>query len=287
MSRFSRYCLYALFSAGMVVVILGAQRVVMMPTVYHSIHQMGDRVGRVLPNGYTDHSRLATSGEGSMVSLVQARSAPRYLSGSAPYMQSPERAPRAGVDLRVPVVLVVMFLAVLYLVSSISLWGHRQIDFRVVPRGRFVSILALGSGVCVVLATVFTAARVFWTGVDQVFYSRAITQIGGGSSIRVQDNQLLAMGSLELVMMLAAMAMSAVPILYFIDKRLFHLVYTPEPEDQLKAPTLLSRIYEHELFRRRISQRSIYRLGGAGYVLVVVFLWTSPWSTTILHSLVA
>lgn len=287
MNRFTRYGVYAILSGMMVVLIVAGQHLIMTPIVYSSIEQMGDRLGRVLPYGHSEQSRLVGYQPSFTVTLVQPTGIPVVRRGEHPELaRSSSNTRFAGLDLRVPVMVVVMYLAALFLVSTISLWRHTREDFRTIRPWAFVGILSVGSGVCVMLATLFWIARVFWTGVDQAFYSRSIIHGDGSSStIRVRGDQLLAMGSTEVVMMLIAMVLTALPILIWIDLKLFRRVGTGIQFNTPVHQSLLSRFYEHKLIDKHFSERSIKRLCGMCYAMVVLFLWTSPWSMTIANAI--
>jgi hypothetical protein len=289
MNRLSRYGLYLTASLVMSALIVGGQHLIMMPTVYNSIHQTGIRIGKVLPHGYSSQSRRVSAEPSLSVTLHQPTTIPVVPRGKHPdELTSREMllvGQQAGIDLRVPMAVVVMYLAVLFLVSTISLWRHTQADFRNVPMRSFAGILALGVGVCVVIATMYSVARVFWTGVDSEFFNRSIIQTAGNSSIHVKGNQLLAMSGSELIMILIAMIMTAVPILYWIDIKLFRRVRWDNDQSDYRSSSMLSKVYENKLIERHFSEQSIKHICVFCYILTTVFLWTSPWSTTMAGAL--
>jgi len=266
-------------------VIVG-HRLIMMPSVYSSIYRAGDRVGAVLPFGFNERSHHSHDARLNPVVLERSTFVPVYTQGQTPPNTDSAGLGMASIDLVVPLLLGTVYLAVLFLVTTISLWRHTPFDFRRVSNRQFIWVLTMGSGVCIALGTLFSASRIFWTGVDQAFSSRSITQVLGSSVIRIRGNQLLAMSNSELMMMLIAMIMTAVPILFYIDLKLFRRV--PREIDPGLAngrmTSMLSRIYEHELMQRHFTGRSLSRVGGVCYGLVALFLWTSPWSTTILRA---
>jgi len=300
MNRIARYGVYGMLVMAMAVLIVAGQHVITMPSVYSSITQMGQRVGNVLPHGYTEQSRITfigpsenhrfgsfRSGETMGVSLNTRIKAPLTRAriiyeddGSVHREVRPSAF--AGIDLRVPILVMVLYLAALFLVTNISLWKHTKDDFRTVRPGRFIGTLSLSAGVCIVVAWLFWGARVFWTGVDSVMIERSIIQIGEGSSIHIQGNQLLAMGSNQLMMMLIAMVLTALPILIWIDLKLFRRMNASESCG--RRPSVLSKLCKHRLIEQHLSEQSIKRIGALCFTLVVMYLWTSPWSSTMTNA---
>jgi hypothetical protein len=305
MNRFARYSIYAAISLIMGLLILGGQRLVMMPTVYDSISQMGDRLGRVIPLGYSDEPRHRLIEHDQMVKLIEPTGVPTYievltsgvttqeslvttevLSTSPISPPSLSASMLGGIDLRVPAMVVVMYLAALFLVSMISLWKHSGDEFRTVRTGAFVSILSMGAVVSVALATLLWVARVFWTGVDQSVAARSVVQgIGNGTAVRYRSEQLLGMGAVELLLIVLAMVLTALPILVWIDLKLFRpIAGASQNRTPMPGSSLMSKVYEHKIVDRHFSQRSIKRMSKVCYTVVVVFLWMAPWSTTMLNA---
>ena len=305
MNRFARYSIYTAISFIMGMLILGGQRLVMMPMVYDSISQMGDRLGRVIPLGYSSEPRSLPIDAHQMVRLLEPTGVPTYienltstvviqdslvtteiLSTSPLVSPSLSASVLSGIDPRVSVVVVVMYLAALFLVSMISLWKHSGDEFRMVRTGAFVRILSMGAGVSVVLATLLWAARVFWTGVDQSVAARSLVQgVGNGTSVRYRSEHLLGMGTVELLLMVLAMVLTALPILIWIDLKLFRpIAGASQGRPLLPGGALMSKIYEHKIVDRHLSQESIRRVSKMCYAVVVGFLWMAPWATTMLNA---
>jgi len=325
MNRFARYTIYAIMSLTMMTLILSGQRLVMSNSVHHSITQMGERLGRVLPQGYSDEGRLSPDDPDNIVSLAQKvpiATYHEYIVNEAPKnnenaINRPRNADMdevmvevivseitsdhsiaatawvfSGIDFRVAMLVVVMYLASLFFVSIALRFRHAHADVRQVKPSVFVGILSLGSGVCVILATLLWVARVFWTGVDQAVYARSVVQnLDTSGTIRVRADQLLAMGSQELVMILIAMMLTALPILVWMNLKLLERARGPATDGPTTEPpaggasTLMSRIYEHKLIDRHLSQQSIRRMSKLCYVIVVLFLWMAPWSKTMLNAI--
>jgi len=266
----------------MALLIVGGQRFVMLPNVYSSIHQIGDRIGRVLPHGHNLDPSLYYTKESSTVTLYQQPTIPVFREGKHPDNPGKKVPSFAGVDLRIPMIAIVVYLAVLFLVSTISLW--RTTRYRAISKQKFISTLILGASVCVLLSTLFSTSRVFWTGVNEAFVDRSVIQIPGSSSIRIQGHNLLAMSQTELFMILAAMIMTAVPALIWIDLKLFLPTFTATGT-QAGSGSKLSPILYNRVGANRFSETAVRTIATCSYLLTVIFLWTSPWSTTVVHAI--
>ncbi len=283
MNRFARYGVYAVLSVLMSVLIIVGQRVMMVPEVYSFIAKMGERVGMVLPSGYIAQARLVSDRPGFWVTLdplTRPRAVPEGITRVHPELISASSSSMVeAMDWRVPVVIVVLYLAVLFLVSTISLWKHSRDAYCTIRPWAFVGILSIGSGVCVVFATLFWGARVFWTGANQAFAARSMVQVPGGAAIRVQNDALLAMGTSGFVMLLLAMVLTALPILVWVDMKLFRQIGSGDHREAIYKHMLLARLDGF------FSERMVRLACAACYGAVMVFLWTWPWSTTMLNTL--
>lgn len=286
MNRITRYCVYFVIASAMTFLIVEGQRFVMVPSVYSSIHQIGDRIGRVLPHGHNIEPTFSQAGRLS-VQLVEPSAVPVVREGMHPEQSGSLLPKYANVDMRVPLTAVVVYLSVLFLVSTISMWRHSRSTFRVVPISRFVGTLMLGAGGCVILATMYSVSRVFWTGVNEAFVDRSNTQVLGSSSIRIDGNNLLAMSHVELIMILIAMVMSALPFLIWLDLKLFLPSKPDDQEAQVGIIPNLGRFISKYMGFNRFSETSLKTIASTCYLLTVLFLWTSPWSTTIVHAILS
>lgn len=287
MNRFKRYCLYTLFVVLMGCSVIAAQQLMLVPKVYSSIHQMGQRAGNIIPHGYTQYSQLSNTDPKATVTLKQYSSVVTVKPGQHPQTHLNQRSPMANLDLRAPMIIVAVYLTTLFMVTATSLWRRSHLEYRRVNTKLFTGILALGSCVCVVIATMLCASRIFWTGVNQAFYSRSTFQIEGSSTSRINGNQLLSMGQSELFMMMVAMILTAIPLLYWIDKQLFKAVYQHDTSATMTiTPSRISKVYERWIAQQNWVHHTIKCACFVGYGLVVAFLWCSPWSTTIVNTIV-
>ncbi|MDF1809217.1 MAG: hypothetical protein P1U42_05935 [Phycisphaerales bacterium] len=282
MNRLSRYLVYLIITIFMALFIVGGQRFVMLPYVYSSIHQIGDRIGRVLPHGHNLDPSLFYLDDESTVTLYQQPQAPVLREGMHPEDPGKQIPSFAGVDLRIPMFSIVVYLAVLFLVSTISLW--RTTRYRAITSQRFIGTLVIGASVCVLLATLFSSSRVFWTGVNEAFVNRSLIHIPGSESVRIQGQNLLAMSQTELFMILIAMIMTAIPALVFIDLKLFLPTNTIANTGNTHNSKLSVMMYNRD-GTNRFSETAVRTIACCSYVITVLFLWTSPWSTTVVHAL--
>lgn len=282
MNRAGKILVYAAALALMALAVRGVQRLVMLPSVYGSIHQVGHRVGGVLPQGYNERSRLRSN---LRVTLEQPRDVPRVIRGQHPENTEPTRQAQAGVDPRVAVILGVVYLAALCLVGLTSRWHDQQERLRRTRWDTVLVSLTMGCGVCVLGAMMLSFMRVFWTGVDKAFYARSLVQLPGSKSIRVRGDLLLAMSSTELIMMMVAMVMTIIPVLILIDARLLNRAALGGPGDHQKRRSLLTWITASRLLAGRFSERSLRGLAALCYVATTLLLWSAPWSTTMARAL--
>lgn len=284
MNRFSRYSVYTIISVFTVLLIITGQRLLMMPAVYSSIEHIGNRIGNVLPHGYSSSPYVTAHQPGSRVTLPKVSSVvPTVPPGVQPWELSPLQLRYSTLDLRAPITIVSVYLAALFFVSTVSLWKRGKDEFRTVSPKEFIGILSLGAGVSILLAMLYFGTRVFWTGVNESFMNRSVIPGSGESStIHINGNNLLAMGNAERLMIMAAMILTALPILVWIDLKLFRRIEARHVAgDQSLESGGLSQF---KLVERELSERSIKIFCVLSYVLVTLFLWTSPWSTTMVEA---
>lgn len=287
MNRFKRYILYTFFVVIMGCCVVGAQQLLLIPKVYTSVHQMGVRAGNIIPQGYTQSARPSIADPHSRVTLTQYSSVATLGPGEHPSTHTNRNSPVANLDLRMAVIIIAVYLTTLFLVSVTSLWQRTHREYRRISTRFFVGVLALGTSVCVVIATMLGASRIFWTGVDQAFYARSKIQIEGSSVTRVDGNQLLSMGQPQLFMMMLAMILTAIPLLYWIDKQLFkQLTHSDGKSPHPSTPSRVGKVYDQWIAQQDWVHNSIKCACFVGYGLVIAFLWSSPWSTTIFNEIV-
>lgn len=282
MNRAGKILAYAAALALMALAVRGVQRLVMLPAVYESIHQIGHRVGGVLPQGYNERSRL---GSNLSVTLEQPPEIPRVIRGQHPENTEPTTNAQAGVDPRVGMILGVVYLAAMSLVGLTSRWHDQQERLRRTRWDTVLVSLTMGCGACVLGAMMLSVMRVFWTGVDKAFYARSLVQLPGSKSIRVRGDLLLAMSYTELVMMMIAMVMTIIPVLILIDSRLLRRAGCADRGERHKHRSLLTRITASRLLAGRFSERSLRGLAALCYVATTLLLWSAPWSTTMARAL--
>ena len=285
MNRFQRYSTYAFMSLMIIALTLLGQRLLLVPRVYESVLQIGERVGLVLPHGLNTESHLPTQRSAQIpVTWEPEPSVKMIYAGMHPDDPDAMLPKHKAIDMRVPMLAAVSYICALFLVSTISLWKRNRTDFRTIPFARFGGILGIGSGVCVLIATIYSASRIFWTGVDQAFYNRSIMTIDGSTSIQIQGNQLLAMSSRELTMLLIAMVMTALPILFWIDTKLFRPTTIVRIDPSIRyVPLPLTHLYKLRIFEE-IMKIPFRRTSLICYISIALFLWSAPWSTTIVHA---
>ncbi len=263
-------------------IILG-QRFMMVPTIYASIERAGERIGMMLPSGYITQTRLIPDQPGFLVTLdtpSTPNTIPENVLRISPELTRASSGSMASsLDWRIPVMVVVLYLAALFLVSTVSLWKRSRDDYRAIRPWTFVGILSVGSGVCVGFATLFWAARIFWTGVNQTMIARSAMRFPGESTIRVQSNDLLAMGTGGLVMLLIAMTLTALPILVWVDMRLFRRIGSGDHQHATHRNVLLAKLDGF------FSERTVRCACALCYGAVCFFLWTAPWSAPMLNTL--
>ncbi len=285
MNRFQRYSIYASMSFMIIALTLLGQRLLLVPSVYGSILQIGERVGSVLPHGLNTESHLPSLQSAEIpVTWIPEPTVKTVYSGMHPNDPGALLPKYRATDMRVPMLAAVSYICALFLVSTVSMWKRNKTDFRTISLARFTGILGIGSGVCVLIATIYSASRVFWTGVDQSFYNRSIMKVVDSSSIHINGNQLLAMSSRELTMLLIAMVMTVLPILLWIDTKLFRPTRV-ERIDSARGyvPVSLSHLYKLGIIEE-ILRIPFRRTSLICYVSIAVFLWSAPWSTTIVHA---
>jgi len=130
-----------------------------------------------------------------------------------------------------------------------------------------------GSGLCALVATLLWAARVFWTGTNQAFSARLTMQIPGSRTTLIQGDQLLAMGVGGLTMLVLAMILTALPMLIWIDLKLFRRIHAGRRKTRAKH-TALTR------FDGIFSKQTLWYGCATSMGSLCCFLWTAPWSRT-------
>jgi len=262
----------------MVSLIVAGHHLIMTPGVHGAIERVGQRVGRVLPQGYSTSSRQHLRQDLASVSIkLQPFTDLEFDHPMVINDSSASKPVRAGIDPRVPIMMIVLYFSVLSIAGVVVSWRRRRIDFHRLRPGAFVGALSLGAGVCVLFSMIFVGSKVLWMGADHALTDRAIVHIAGSSTVHIRSDQLLAMGSRELGMILGAVVMSVLPILYLIDTKLFGLG-SLKSDPSLRARPISSS--SNEALTHQFPKGWTRFLGGVCYAGVVLFLWAAPWSMT-------
>ncbi len=281
MNRICRLGFCLLTAAMIALTTLGAQRLLLVPCVYDSVFVMGQRLGTVLPQGL---SLWETSKENDHRVVLHPVSHKLTL-----VRDLDDRDPGGGVirSLGRPLLsfdpLVAALISLVYLVAMMlswlnSRWGATSGTARGIRPWALAAAMGLSLTACVLCSGGVTGMRIFWTGVNEAFTRRSIIQIPGSKSVHINGDMLLAMSSTELALMLAAMSLTAFPLLVMIN------AWTPHGESAGPAGagrerSGLGQISPPAPAGNRI-RRCALRWAGAWYVLITLMLWSAPWSIT-------
>jgi len=292
--RYSSLIIHVAALSAIVMGVLLVQRVAQMDPVFDSVAAIGERAGRVLPQGVNNKSRhksnLRVTIRPVTASPLHVRDAMAGPVGTEALARNMADLPmagmttgpaglrtedRTGIDARVAGVMAGPYIAALLIVGRVR-WRR---DVRG-PWGLTLGQISLAAGVCVVGGGLVSLMRVFWTGVDRAFYERSLVRLPGSSTIRVRGDELLSMSASELVLMVVAAVLTAAPFVLAIAAR------AGLGDDVGSNRGSLTRwLHAQRAVSDRMSERSLRWVALICYVLLTGALWSAPWSTTMAEAL--
>lgn len=275
-------------------VLWGLMLLVSTPAMSRSIHEMGQRVGKVLPQGHDTDSQLPQS---QMVRVG--------LPAHGIVLSHPERPPASlraklserpkfthmmsnGIDLLL-VTLIIIGSIGFALISMLRLqrWSNetRQIERSVLYR-RMIRACLFMVPIGLMIGPMFVIARNFWTGVDDAFIERSVLIRPSSQSVHVLGDTTLAMNFSALMMLYLAVLITALPIMFIVAVYLTGNIgglRTRWSQSRLTAPArgLLSL----PAVQSRFNTQSMTSVAVICYLLLTVVLWCAPWSTTIARAM--
>ncbi len=275
----------------------GQAYLVGQPALYQSVHAMGYRAGQILPRGHDDGSKLMRDQSVRLAVGLGERA-------TGPVLSHPERPPAskrealqareaAGTMLgrlseRIWMSVVVMGCVIGALLAawrsrrwSIEDHGDGPVDRELIRR-RLVRACLMVLPVGLLIGPAFMMVRVFWTGVDDAFIARSTVVGAGSDSVFVMGDTTLSMNTPELVMLYLAVIMTALPTMFVIamlamgDTGTIRALWS---RSRLTAPARglvgLSAVQD------RFNSKSLMSVTVMCYLMLVVVLWSAPWSTTL------
>jgi len=265
--------------------ILGAQRLLGHPLWHDSILEIGQRVGKVLPQGVNTRASFAQDHAVAIEPVSNAAEPVRSASRRAAAANAPVQA---GTDAS-------MIAAVIITLSIALSVGLLWRSSRAFERGsgappvsmrRTLSALGMGISGGVLVGFAFATSRVFWTGVNQSFYERSLMINPQSKSIHVRGDLLLSMSPAELTLMLIGVLLIIVPITLVFASRAYGVsLFSVERESIKKRSSWIRRIWAHPSVSQRFSARSVRLVLCVCYVMLTLALWTAPWSTTMARAI--
>ena len=245
--------------------------------VSNSVRSMGQRAGMVIPQGSDEGSKLLQD------QPVRVMNTP---------VQSPARPPaskRAEIHSQLAQIKRDELLYPTWAALLVGMCMFFTVITVIVLRPRLLSSpmshqlprTALGLVVVGVFAGVgFAVTRSFWTGVDDSFIERATVMTSDSLSKHVLAERTLSMNTRELYMLYSAIALTSLPVMMMIA--LAQIRITPTEQRLPKPSRIRPKIDAAKLAMRPVI-RPIRLSFTVAYVLLMIYMWSAPWSTTMVN----
>ncbi|CAN0539613.1 unnamed protein product [Laminaria digitata] len=257
-----------------------------MPVVYKSVHDVGYRVGTVLPQGFDPGSQLHQD-QALRVTPVTRSDTPSRPPASMRGDAAQAQPMSEGFSHRLWIAALVMGCTTLALGGGVFVrWYNWREEARHEENPEPLrihlvraSLILLPVGVLMALAFVF--ARVFWTGVDDAFIARSIMVRPDSASIHVTGDTTLSMTSMQMLMLYIALVLTMVPLMFRLALHGLGTKPINPRTSELGPQRRLFRLPSWAVGRPTGS----YELAFVLYLLLTLVMWTSPWSTTVARAM--
>jgi hypothetical protein len=183
-----------------------------------------------------------------------------------------------GLDIRIALLMILLYLSMLFLVTTHALRRRTPLVFQWVNTKCFIQILALGAIACVIIGSLHTVTRIFWSGVNESFRMQNSVLMPSTGGYKTDATKLLWMNELTLFMLIGATVMTLIPILALVNKKLFKMCEPLRTDHTYDVKSPKADAYAARLLKLISCNKYIKILIWPSYVLFTVFLWTAPWS---------
>lgn len=255
--------------------------------LYDSVHSMGQRFGSVLPMGFDPTNFLPSQ---------QVMRSERTI-----WFSNPDRLPvhlneRIVEQQRAERAQALRYRFMVWGAASgcvLVVLGSLYWTTRGASPGGGVPTLVVRAGVLVVLVGLlcvvgFTQARVFWTGVDDALIERS-SQLPSGSGsgpVRVVADGTLDMSIAAFWALLGAVVLTAIPLMFLSAGWVLRSAQRKgSGVGGTRGGVLMQQVCQYcaRMHMRWVGATG--RLAVVSYALVVLCLWTAPWSITVVRAL--
>ena len=183
-----------------------------------------------------------------------------------------------GLDLRIALLMILLYLSMLFLVTTHALWRRTPRMFQWVSTKSFIQILALGAFACVIIGSLHTVTRVFWSGVNESFRMQNSVLIPSTAGYKTDASKLLWMNEPALFTLMGATVLTLIPVLVLMNKKLFRMCEPVRTDHAYDEKSPKADVYAIRLLKLISCNKYMKIIIRPCYVLLTVFLWTSPWS---------